>query len=644
MDTPEEVNFELRIVGSGLIDNISNKIHQSGPLKGEKMKWDEYVESIMFPKTVGAIGSGEISRAGKKSKEFDDELLSYGDITIDTEAYPGSVDYPEEKIPFKSRGIDPFTYSSIESYAKALLPRLQEIERVEVAGKIEDRRKFSYEIFRDDKNKRIVLQFNVEYAASPEALVQAAMQAQEDYNYKKALVVRYNELARLRKFETDDKKRAAIDLEIEQIKKKIPKFFENGETVATDQTVKTEAVASNIETDLQRKALEVEEQKPEPDQTNVEPKNPVASSNTAVTIQQPVVNVNVPSSDRQQPAIPQKAAKPMPPVVMPPAETTTTSSSTSSVSKDKTLIESISNMVFDRKILEYEASKKSPAAQSPVVSPAPERQTIQGAGSKEKSSTTNIIGGTDSLKERIISNDTSLVKTSDVINTTIDSGSTSEAKDASSIVKEQASMINTSVSSLLDASNTLKTAAETFSSAAKDGALIIQTASSVSANNSESLIGNTASSEVKQTDQTQGSLVTSEKTEKMSSVLPQMQNKILGMEIPQIPNLDFSSLSTNISDSLKNAVTSITNQNKTLAYPAPTPAPVLQKTDNLGDTNVDNAEENTTNVGNQMNQNMMRGGSSMPSVVSLSQSTIDNLASAIIKNMTLTPFLNSGRI
>jgi len=587
------------------------------------MYYDEYLESIFTPSGGSSLGEGEVSKIGRNSKEKDDRLLSYDDITISTLMYPGTNEYTGQ-----TNGLDPFVYSSIDTYAKKLLSHLETIQG----------RNPSYKIYRDAKDKIPVLEFDMAYQRDMGDLLSDAMEAEKQFKAEQAMIKRYNELTNNRKYAKKEDDIKNIEKELDALKKVIPKkYFEE------DQNVKNEPSPSKTENELQLKAVsseEVVELKPQ-EQPNQEQKKEEQKANPVV-VPAPVVNVTVPS-----PAIPKSdkekgPAKPSS-VIMPPAERTS-ASSTKESSKDKTLIQSISNSVFDQRILEYEKSNVTPLLKPGFVPPLPEKQTIRDTSTKENQNVRTIESTNDTSRATTVSDGASSVMDSELVKSTIEKSSTIVSNGISEVVKQQVTMIGSSVSSMLEASNTLKSAVDTFSSAVKDGALIIQTASNSSIKDGSSLSSSTASMEVNQGQTLETNSMSSEKLEKLTSILPQIQNKIVGMEAPQVPAIDVPFLASSISDSIKNAVTNITSQNKTMNYPGSNPATIPPKTPEVNPGNVQNTEGDTTNLANQMNQNLAKGGSSMPSVVSLSQSTIDNLASAIIKNMTLTPFLNSGRI
>lgn len=409
------------------------------------------------------------------------------------------------------------------------------------------------------------------------------------------------------------------------------------------QNVTNQTTPSESETKLQQKAIDVGEQTPEG--VNKETPSPSESKQNLVQPPQKVetnVNVTVPPTAAPK-ELPERKAETPTPVVPPPVEKNA-SVSTNNQIKDKTFIENVSSSVFDKKIVEYERNNTGQPAKPGSITSIPESSVITNSTAKETTNRTETSAGQVSTKETVVPSDLSKMSSSELTNTTSEKTSQTVSNNISNIVKEQVSVIGTTVTTLSDASNTMKTAVETFSNSVKDGASIIQSALNSVKKESSSAVGLTSTAESKTSEKLEGAAVTSENSEKSTSMLPLMQNKVVGLELPAAPGIDISSLSTSIGDSIKNAVTSLVSQNKTLSYPVPVSPEAPKKEANISNSNVENSSEEMANMANQMNQNLSRGGSSMPSVVSLSQSTIDNLASAIIKNMTLTPFLNSGRL
>jgi len=129
-------------------------------------------------------------------------------------------------------------------------------------------------------------------------------------------------------------------------------------------------------------------------------------------------------------------------------------------------------------------------------------------------------------------------------------------------------------------------------------------------------------------------------TVERSGLFSSIQEKVVDVEssvqnIPSIPEMV-----AGIGDSIKSAVTSISAMNKTTAEVS---TPTMKITNTTNESSISEGDTTDSMLGNQNVQNLMGGPVTMPSVVSLSQNTIDNLASAIIKNMSIAPFLNSGR-
>jgi hypothetical protein len=125
-----------------------------------------------------------------------------------------------------------------------------------------------------------------------------------------------------------------------------------------------------------------------------------------------------------------------------------------------------------------------------------------------------------------------------------------------------------------------------------------------------------------------------------SNLFSNIQDKVVGIESLSQTMPNVSQIVTDIGNTIKSAVTSITSTDKTMTE---MPAPIMNVSNTSTKSSVTDGNKTDSALQNQNVQNVIGGQMPMPSVVSLSQNTIDNLASAIIKNMSIAPFLNSGR-
>jgi len=208
-----------------------------------------------------------------------------------------------------------------------------------------------------------------------------------------------------------------------------------------------------------------------------------------------------------------------------------------------------------------------------------------------------------------------------------------------SIVKTE-SIVDTFASTVNNMANVLQNASEKIS---KDFGQILNTISKTT-ENTQIASGKIEKSENNVSrDGLIASNVSTEKSSRESTNLNRVQDRIVNNE--SAPPLDFtmSEVSRNIGDNIRNAMTNTTINDVNMVSGGQTNSSSLTQGGAVSTTSSDQSQNNQTSLEGQSNNMALGGRNSSPSVVSLSQSTIDNLASAIIRNMTVTPFLNSGR-
>ena len=492
--------------------------------------------------------------------------------------------------------VDTLLYPKLEEYAEKIQQGLN--------SAINDR-KISYEILKTKgTNPKDVVYFTIDYKYKFEDLEKDLQKAKEKYSNEQLLIEQYNKAVK-----GGDAK------EIERLRQQIE----------AAQKVEVTPVSSASESELEKKAIGKEEEKKQ------------EGSQQQATIQPPL-------------------APPSKPIIVTPTEKTTVSNTKES-SKEKTIIESISSSVFDKKILEYEkastdrmlATKESKSEKSPVVSTTPATSGIlsQSTILKEAQTVERIFSETlpaiiDTSVKTIVP-----IEISKVLSTVISKDASNIAtsilgKEVTDTVKNQISEAGTILSSISETVKLMQDSISSVASTLEDTMVTIESAFTTVAKESSNVVGIATSASNSTSNILNEATVKSEKNTTDRSMISDMERKVIGIETASPIVEELGTLITNIGGVLKNLVTNISEISKTNnTKVAPSSSVTLMNPNNT--PTVNNEESSTANMGSQMNQNVFGGTPTFPSVVSLSQSTIDNLASAIIKNMTIAPFLNSGR-
>lgn len=114
-----------------------------------------------------------------------------------------------------------------------------------------------------------------------------------------------------------------------------------------------------------------------------------------------------------------------------------------------------------------------------------------------------------------------------------------------------------------------------------------------------------------------------------------IEKSVSNMETNNISSTDITKLGEDFNNSIKTVITNPSTVNNNIKEPSVSPvsaAPSASPKPPDASLMQDNSS---------MQNNM--GSSNMPSTVSLSNTTVDNIANAIVKALTLTPFLNNGK-
>lgn len=457
--------------------------------------------------------------------------------------------------------------------------------------------------------------------------------------------------ADIKRAELQNKKQALIDqIELAKFEGKPAKDIKELEDeLKKVQRLELSMSPSAAEKDLSNKALQVEEgEEPTPPQPVIisQPPTPVSITNQLPV--QPEKETVV-----QQTVVPQPVP-PTVPVVPPAPERSVVSLSKDTTTKESNLISSILNTIrsetaTSNKDVSREAAgtKLSKSLESQIiktiVTSVPgllqkelERQassivsSVSNAESAVRETVSSIIppGGLSGLMNTLVSSDSSIVmksgdtRTQEGLVTTInDSIKFLQASiqqlssDLSSKTSEMAKILN--VSSSADSTLAMKEVADRSN-------LIDQTLS-------------TERSEVSMVESLGTNLL---QTMERSNLFSEIQKKVVDIEstVQNVPNV--SDMFAGIGDTIKSAITNMSTINTTSAeVSTPTTKVLSTRTESA----VNETDQSTANLGTQNIQSIMGGSSAYPTVVSLSQNTIDSLASAIIKNMSIAPFLNSGR-
>ena len=493
--------------------------------------------------------------------------------------------------------IDTLEYPNLEDYAKKLNDAFK--------NSINDRT-IKYEIFKTNENPpRDVIYFTLDYKYKLGDFEKDLQKAKNEYAKEQDLIAQYN-----RAVDRGDQAEASrLKAEIDLLQK-----------------VEVTPITSASEVELANKAIESEERP-------AEEKAPVP---------------------QQAPA--QKAPA-VQPVIVTPSEKTTTASSKER-SNERSIIESVSSSVFDKKILQYEkssterslASTKEKTEKAAQVSTTPasgsilsESQILKDAQSIERILTERVPEVIGSTIKTIVPTELTNAVSTIFSSKTSDYASSLFGKEATDIINNKVNQEGSVISSISDTIKLLQGTINSTATNLENAALNIESSVSDVVKESTSFLGLVPSAV---SDSISSKLsdvsVKSEKNSLDNTILADIQRKVMDLETAAPLKMEMNSLATNIGDSIKSMVTNIIGGDKTnksqvsVATMAPATASTNTSTVNEGETT-------TANIGSQTNQSFQGGQMPFPSVVSLSQSTIDNLASAIIKNMTITPFLNSGR-
>lgn len=496
--------------------------------------------------------------------------------------------------------IDTVLYPTLNDYAERFDEALK--------GYIKDR-KISYEVKKSKKTGKDIIVFTLDYTYKMADLERETLQAKIEKGKEYDLRDEYEEII-------SDYERAVKYGDLNEQERLLKRLEDLAKRIEELQTIELTPLTSSSEMDLQKKAIESEKGE---ESTNAQ--------------------LSPPSVKEPQQAVP--------PVILPPSEKSTITKSKES-SKDRALIESISSMTFDKKILGYEKSLVERASSSSVLG-GKETTTrlsapLSGKETKEPSSPT---GGSASI-QTLVPSDVSKIMSSVFSGEKLSSSESFLGKDESDTIKIQMARSGQILSSISDTVKMMQETIGSVSTFLKDGTDKISSSFNSIAKDSSSLVSMAAkASESSLKKETQGPLVY-EKNTATTNILSEIERKVTEMDSSEPLKNGVASLAENIGKSIKTAVTNIVDGGKKTTIEAPSlPAPTAAVSPSMATSSttsvVNKADSGDSNVGTQTNQTFFGGQPGMPTVVSLSQSTIDNLASAIIKNMTITPFLNSGR-
>jgi len=469
-----------------------------------------------------------------------------------------------------------------------------------------DNRTIKYDIFKTKKEPiRDVIYFKLDYNYKLGDFEKDLEKAKSEYAKEQDLITKYN-----RAVDKKDQK------EIDRLKAEIDR----------SQKVEITPITSASEVELANKAIESEERP--------------AEEKSYTKQQAPVQNVQTTQ-----------------PVIVTPSEKTTTSSFKEK-SNERSIIESISSSVFDKKILQYEkssterslASTKEKTEKAAPVSIATvsggiitESQILKDVQSIERILSEKVPEAIGSTIKTIVPTELSNAFSTIFSSKTSDYASSLFGNESTDITNNKVNQSGSAISSISDTIKLLQGTINSTATNLENAALNVESSVSDVVKESTSFLGLVPSAV---SDSISSKLsdvsVKSEKNSLDNTILSDIQRKVMDLETAVPLKMEMNSLATNIGDSIKSIVTNIIGGDKTnksqvsMATMTPTAASTNTSTVNQGETT-------TANIGSQTNQSFQGGQVPFPSVVSLSQSTIDNLASAIIKNMSIAPFLNSGR-
>lgn len=537
------------------------------------------------------VGFRSVTKSGSYDEIIDGLLSSTGSSPVSSFDLKA---FNDKEISYEVM-IDTMMYPTIEDYAKTLAASLKESL---------PERKFSYDIYTVGGKKPVkmdLIYFNVEYSYKYEDLKEDFEKAKSEYILQDYLIKQYNDA--IDDGRTDDASR--LKSEIESIQK-----------------IRVSQVQSPSELNLEKRAIE----------SNTVPEEQPKRETSSSVITQPQ------------------------PVIVKPSEKNTLVSNSEKQS-DKAIIETISSSVFDTKIIDYERSKTenqrneketSQKISSVVPSVQPQATAIS---EKFISSSQNSLN--DVLREllpgqklgttqSLVPSDVSKVLTNIISREASNTNSSLEITDSSNKSLTSNREREVVMSSMNDALKSIQNSISSASSALRDAVIMMKSDYATSQRDSTKSANLSSISNQIISDMASDSLIKLEKRSNENSLISDIQSKITKIE-NQNPTTDAVNIvSTTIGNAVKNAVTSVIESNKTSSTGDVTNSKIVSPT-SINTNNASEGRETNTNIGSQTLQSFGGSQPTFPSVVSLSQSTIDSLASAIIKNMSLTPFLNSGR-
>jgi hypothetical protein len=321
-------------------------------------------------------------------------------------------------------------------------------------------------------------------------------------------------------------------------------------------------------------------------------------------------------------------------------------------------VESISNTVFDKRIIDYkdaviksETERASPIQTSPVVPTQPiyNAERSSDKSSKQEISKTKEGSVISKVMESVLGPNVALVPIQLPQNTPIVSPSPMTTEKVSSLenqvnqVKENEKVeSNSTISSVANSIKQVEGSIGLLSNILREKERTAENKSNNFINESLSFLGLIPSNATRSIEKLNQATVQSEKATSQSSSLQEMTNKVVGTEIISPLKTEVTSIIQNMGNSVSNAITTALMKDKKTAEEKAAsiqPSPVKPSTS----TSIVNEGQKTENQLQAPTVQSFMSGGNAPSVVSLTQSTIDNLASAIIKSMSISPFLNSGR-
>ncbi len=432
--------------------------------------------------------------------------------------------------------------------------------------------------------------------------------------------------------------RFALETNNKDLKKQIETQYPD----ILQQNISVTPTKSAAEEELKQKAVQ-EEKTPEPAQEKRVEKSPEAPKPQQTTVNQPIIM----APGEKLTISKEKESK----------SDKTTSKEKESKS-DRSFVESISNTVFDKRIIDYkdaviksETERASPIQTSPVVPTQPiyNAERSSDKSSKQEISKTKEGSVISKVMESVLGPNVALVPIQLPQNTPIVSPSPMTTEKVSSLenqvnqVKENEKVeSNSTISSVANSIKQVEGSIGLLSNILREKERTAENKSNNFINESLSFLGLIPSNATRSIEKLNQATVQSEKATSQSSSLQEMTNKVVGTEIISPLKTEVTSIIQNMGNSVSNAITTALMKDKKTAEEKAAsiqPSPVKPSTS----TSIVNEGQKTENQLQAPTVQSFMSGGNAPSVVSLTQSTIDNLASAIIKSMSISPFLNSGR-